>query len=119
MSFTSLEKAQKIMKVADDMKAIDISLLDIHQKTSVADYFIVCTGTSDIHTRSIADKVAEKLREEKIKSVRSETKSPSWILLDFGDVILHVMKEETRQFYDLETLWNAVETNPDLLTHED
>lgn len=115
MSITSIEKTNKIIAVAEDMKAHEISIIDVHNKTSIADYFVICTGTSDIHTRSIANKVEEKLTQEKIKPVRSEDKSPSWILLDYGDVILHVMKDETRQFYDLESLWNATGTNPDLI----
>lgn len=102
---------------ADDMKAERIELLDIRRKTSVADYFVICTGTSDTHVRAIADKVAEKMRESKVKPVRSSEGHPSsgWVLLDYGDVIFHVMLEDKRQFYDLESLWKTLSNDPNLL----
>jgi ribosome-associated protein len=118
MKITSLEKAKKIASIADEMKALDISIIDVHDKTSVTDYLVICTGTSDVHTRSIADKIEEKLAASKIKPLRSETKSPGWILEDYGDVVLHVMRDEVRQFYDLETLWISMAPNPDLVVTE-
>jgi ribosome-associated protein len=110
--------AEMISELADDMKAERIEHLDVREKTSVADFFVVCTGTSDTHVRSIAERVAERLRERGIRPVRSEMGDSGWVLQDFGDVIFHVMREEKRQFYDLESLWQQMERNPDLIIQE-
>lgn len=112
---TSKEKARKIIEIAEDMKAEGVETLDVRQKTSVADYFVVCTGTSDRHVQSIAERVAEKLRHLKVRPGRIEGERTGWVLLDFGDVVLHVMRDEQRQFYDLETLWKTRQPDPNLL----
>lgn len=111
---TAAEKVELIRDAADDMKAERIEVLDVRKKTSVADFFIVCSGTSDRHVDSIADRVAEKLQAHKVKPFRTEGERSGWILQDYGDIIFHVMKEEQRQFYDLEALWESVQANPDL-----
>ncbi len=112
----SQTKAERVAKLADDIKAERIETLDVRAKTSIADYFVVCSGNSDTHVNSIAGRVEEKMKEEGIKPLRSETGGGSgWVLLDFGDVIFHVMLEEKRQFYDLETLWNNLQPDPDLV----
>lgn len=111
---TSQEKAQEIAEAADEMKAERIETLDIRKKTSVADYFVICSGTSDRHVQSIADKVSEKMASLKNKPVREDSQSPSWVLQDYGDVVFHVMREEQRQFFDLETLWKSMNPHPDL-----
>lgn len=113
---TSAEKVERIVAAADDMKAENIETLDVGSKTSIADFFIVCTGTSDRHVSSIADKVYEKMAELKEKPVRVEGDRSGWVLHDYGDVLLHVMREEQRQFYDLEALWKSIQPNPDLAT---
>ncbi|HWD41023.1 MAG TPA: ribosome silencing factor [Fimbriimonas sp.] len=111
---TSKEKSDAIVDAADDMKAEQVEVLDVRAKTSVADYFIVCTGTSDRHVDSIADKVAEKMAALKSKPLRVEGDKSGWVLQDYGDVIFHVMREEQRQFYDLETLWKGIRPDPSL-----
>jgi ribosome-associated protein len=75
---------------------------------------VVCSGTSDRHVDSIADRVAEQMRLVKEKPVRTEGGNSGWILQDYGDVILHVMREEQRQFYDLESLWKNAQSDPNL-----
>jgi ribosome-associated protein len=75
---------------------------------------VVCTGTSDRHVESIADKVAEKMSAVKEKALRVEGGRSGWVLQDYGDVILHVMREEQRQFYDLEALWKGIHPDPNL-----
>jgi ribosome-associated protein len=109
---TSKEKADLVVQFADDMKAESIECLDVHEKTAIADYFVICTGTSDRHIQSIADKVEEKLIEFKEKPLRIEGERSGWVLHDYGDVILHVMREEQRQFFDLESLWKAMGKDP-------
>lgn len=111
---TSTEKAHLIETFADDMKAEHIETLDVRQKTSVADFFVLCSGNSDRHVASIVDRVAEKLREHQVKPLRTEGARSGWVLHDYGDVIFHVMREEERQFYDLETLWNTIQPDPNL-----
>jgi ribosome-associated protein len=121
-SMTSSEKANLIAEFADDIKGIDIQILDVRSKTTVTDYFVVCTGTSDTHVRSICDRVAEKLREVKIKPFRQSDRAGEgggWVLFDYGDVVFHVMLEEKRQFYDLESFWSTLPTDPSLLFGED
>ena len=112
---TSQQTLELIRNAADDMKAERIEILDVRAKTSIADYFLVCSGTSDRHVDAIADRVAEKLVEHKIKPLRSEGERSGWILQDYGDVVFHVMKEEQRQFYDLESLWESAQVDTDLV----
>jgi ribosome-associated protein len=111
---TSSEKLQRIIDAADEIKAETIETLDVRAKTSMADYFVVCSGTSDRHVQSIGEKVAERLGEVKEKPLRVEGERTGWLLQDYGDVILHVMREEQRQFYDLETLWKNITPDPNL-----
>ena len=111
---TSNKKAELIRDAADDMKAERIETLDVHAKTSVADFFIICSGTSDRHVDAIAERVAEKMAELKSKPLRTEGDRTGWVLQDYGDVIFHVMREEQRQFFDLETFWSTMKPSPDL-----
>lgn len=112
---TSNEKTETIVQYAEDMKADAIEILDIREKTSVADFFIVCSGTSDRHVSSIADRVAERMKkEQKEPALRVEGDGSGWVLQDYGDVVLHVMREEQRQFFDLENLWKTMPKDPSL-----
>jgi ribosome-associated protein len=114
---TSEEKLTIITEAADDLKAEQIETLNIREKTSIADYFVVCSGTSDRHVQSIADKIHEKMAIAREKPIRSEGDNSGWVLQDYGDVVVHVMRDEQRQFYDLETLWKNMKPTADL--HED
>lgn len=111
---TAAEKAAKIVEYADDMKAQDIENIDVHKKTSITSHMVVCTGTSATHANAIIERVREKMREEGVRPRRRDASTGGWLLLDFGDVILHVMLEERRQFYDLETLWSTMRVDPSL-----
>ena len=109
-------KADLIAQIADDMKAQRIENIDVRQKTSVTSRMVVVSGTSDTHIRSITEKVYDKLREQGIKPLRKDPgPGGGWLILDYGDVVFHAMLEEKRQFYDLETLWNTMQPNPDLI----
>ena len=109
-------RVARIAEVADDMKALDIVTIDVRTKTSVTDFFVVCTGTSDTHVRAISDRVSERLRDAGLRPRRDGNgQGQGWILLDYGDVVLHVMLEETRQFYDLESLWINKSEDPTLI----
>ncbi|CAN5731076.1 ribosome silencing factor [soil metagenome] len=111
---TSEEKLAIITEAADELKAERIETLEVRSKTSMADYFVVCSGNSDRHIQSIAEKAAERMGERREKPLRVEGERSGWVLQDYGDIILHVMREEQRQFYDLESLWKSVQPSQDL-----
>ena len=99
-------KRDLIVEAADEMKAQNIAVLDVREVTTLADFFVMCSGTSTTHIQSIAQGVRDRLREGAGQRARAEGDSASlWIVLDYGDVILHVFDDETREFYDLERLW--------------
>ncbi len=104
---TSEEKIAIIENAADEIKAERIEKLLVREKTTIADYFIICTGTSDRHVSSIAERVAEKMAQIKEKPLRVEGERTGWILQDYGDVVFHVMREEERQYFDLESFWKT------------
>jgi ribosome-associated protein len=92
--------------VVSDMKGQNLVMLDIQKMSSVADYMIVVTGTSNRHVRSIAEEVEKRCKEKGVTVRGVEGKDASeWVLLDLGDVLLHVMQAATRKLYDLESLW--------------
>ncbi len=79
--------------------------LDVRKQTIIADYFVICTGTSSTHIRSIAGNVQDRMREGGFRSKPEGDGDSMWVVMDYGDAILHVLSEETREFYDLERLW--------------
>jgi len=88
-------------------KGMDIVLLDVERLFVLSDVFVIATGTSRPHVQSLADQVEEKLRDEKgIKPLRSEGRAEAeWVLLDFGDIIVHLFQASPRDYYGLERLW--------------
>lgn len=102
----SLETAKMAVKALDSKKGLDIKLIKIRDISSIADYFVIATGTSNTHVKALADEVEFKLDQEGISVSHIEGyRSDSWILLDYVDVIVHVFSEEAREYYDLERLW--------------
>jgi ribosome-associated protein len=108
---TTEEKVATIVGIADDMKAEEIETLDVRGKTSIADFFVVCSANNDRLVTAIAEKVEEKMKQLKDRPLRTEGGTSGWILQDYGDVVFHVMRDEQRQFYDLETLWKTMQPN--------
>ncbi len=100
-------RVRTAVNAALDKKALDLDVLEVAELTSIADYFILCSATSERQAQAIADSVVEQMRaEEKRKPLLVEGSTPGrWILIDFGDFIVHVFTEETRRFYGLERLW--------------
>src|SRR5262245_50256955 len=92
---------------ADNKKAENITILDVRDLSSVTDFFVIASGTSEPHLRAIVDEITDKLREGHHVRPRAidGTLRASWIVLDFYDVIVHVMRQDIRERYDLETLW--------------
>lgn len=105
---TSAEKLKElVVEVLDDMKAQDVVALHVAEKTTLADWFLLCTGTSDVHCRAIAAEVAQRLKDEGIAPLNSASQGKSsWTLLDYGAVIVHVLSRDARERYRLELLWD-------------
>ena len=103
---TPKEIAYEVTRALDAKKGMDIKLLKIDSVSTLADYFLICTATSNTHVKTLCDAVEEAL-EAKGEQVlnREGHRSGTWVLLDFGCLVVHVFTEEARAFYDLERLW--------------
>ena len=103
---TSWQKVLLLTRAALDKKACDLIVLDVRELTSIADYFIVCSGRSDRQVQSIAQGLQDEGGEEGVKPFAVEgTQRGHWVLMDFSDVIVHIFYEPIREFYDLDGLW--------------
>ena len=106
---TALEKAKAAMKALDDKKASNIEIIDVSGQTSLGDYFVISSCQSTVQVRACIDEVEEQLEKEGINVLHKEGYSTgSWILMDYGDVIVHVMQQEMREFYGIERLWDGI-----------
>ncbi|MBQ6143486.1 MAG: ribosome silencing factor [Clostridia bacterium] len=102
----SQEKANKIKEILDNKKAIDIEVLKVEEKTTLAEYFVIATGTSITHIRSLAGEVEDKMEELNITPKNFEGRmSDSWMVLDYGSVIVNIFSPEAREYYELDKLW--------------
>ena len=103
---TTRQFALKAAHLCLEVKAQDVIILNLKKLTTVADYFVICTGESDVQVKAIADKVKEELKKEGIRVWHDEGyKNRTWILLDYVDVVVHVFHRDARMFYSLEKLW--------------
>lgn len=103
---TSLETARLAAKALCERKGLDIRLIEIGGISSIADYFVIATGSSNTHVKSLADNVEFRLDNEGVGVSHIEGhRSDSWILMDYVDVVVHIFSEEARDYYDLERLW--------------
>jgi ribosome-associated protein len=103
-----LELAHDIVDAIESKKAENIVLLDLRPDAIIADYFVICTGNSDRQIKAVADGVREAVKQKYSrtpKSVEGESGS-GWVLMDYGDVLVHIFTEEQREFYNLEGFWN-------------
>jgi len=103
------ELARLIVQIASDKKAEDIVMLDIHELSIISDYFVICTGTSDRQVRAIAHGIDEQLKSSYgLNPLHLEgLQEATWVLLDYGGVIVHIFDPATRDYYRLEKLWAA------------
>ena len=109
----SLELAQKAAQICLDYKANDVVLLDLRGVTDMADFFIVASGTSDTHVRSVGEHLAEEMKKLGSPVYHMEgTTQGRWVLLDFVDFVVHVFHPTLRDFYQLERLWSDAESIP-------
>lgn len=100
-----MELLEKITVLLEDKKAIDLKTLDIIEQSTLADYFVIASGTSNTHIKALADNVEVELKKEDIYPNKIEGYNTEWILMDYGDVVVHIFTEQERQNYDLEELY--------------
>ena len=100
------ETLQIVLSRLEEMKAEDVITIDLNGKTSIADFMVVASGRSNRHVGSVADNVVQELKKAGRKDIRVEGQPHcEWVLIDTGDVIVHVFRPEVRDFYGLETMW--------------
>ena len=110
---TSYETAVMVANLADGKKARDIRVLRTEHITSLADYFVLCSADSGPQTRSLAEHIEKSLKQQKIELIGdAQDKSDNWHLLDCGDVIIHIMRNDTRTFYEIDSFWNHADIIP-------
>ncbi|NLB09966.1 MAG: ribosome silencing factor [Clostridiaceae bacterium] len=117
----SLQLAEQIETILDSKNGQDIEILKIDAKTTLADYFVIVTGSSTIHVKTLADEVVFQIKEKlDISPGHIEgLEDRRWVLIDYGDVVVHVFHQEERNFYDLERLWTATDSIRDHKTAEE
>ena len=99
-----------VLQALDDVKAIDVVVFEVSKLTSISDYMIIASGKSKRQVAALADKVVESAKENGVKPLGIEGKTEGeWVLVDLGDIIVHIMYPETREYYQLEKLWGATE----------
>ncbi len=105
-NMTQQEKLELIIKTLDSKRGEDIQAIKVTDLTILADYFVIVNGTSNTHTRTLADEVEFQLTQKGEEPLRREADTGNtWIVLDYGDIIIHVFYKEARNFYKLESLW--------------
>ena len=111
MPLKSRDLAVKAAEAALKKKALDVTILDLSGLTVIADYFVICSGESTTQVKAVAESIEEELAKKRKKPLGIEgTAHSHWILLDYGDVVIHVFEKETRAYYNLEKLWMDAKT---------
>lgn len=106
MTLNSKDAALKIAQILEDKKAEDVIILDIHKLTVIADFFVIGSGGSEPQVRALYEEIEEKMKAEGLEPRHWEgRKNDRWVVLDYGDIIVHVFHREEREFYGLERLW--------------
>ena len=104
--------AKTIHKVLSDNKAKNITKINLEKKSSIADYMIICSGTSNRHVISLSNYLVEALKKENLNTLNVEgVRNGDWVLVDAGDIIIHLFRSEVREYYGLEKMWAGEEIN--------
>ena len=99
-------RVREAVLAADDRKAVDLKVLHLEKISDFTDYFLICSGSNERQVQAIADAVQERLRANRVRPLHVEGYNRGqWVLLDYGDLVVHVFQEEPRRFYALERLW--------------
>lgn len=106
----AVDIAKNAVQILDKKKAVDISLIEITEKSILSDYFVIAGGTSSTHVKSLADELEYELDKLGVTPDHIEGRATGWILLDYGSVIIHIFTGESREFYNLERLWSDANT---------
>jgi ribosome-associated protein len=102
----STKTIDRIVEHIFNKKGYDVKILDLRSVTAIADYFVICSADSDTQVKAIADEVDKRMRDEGVRSWHTEGyRSLNWVLIDFVDIVVHVFKKESRDYYSLEKLW--------------
>jgi ribosome-associated protein len=102
----TVQRVREAVAAAEDRKALDLKVLHLQQVSDFTDYFVICSGTNERQVQAIADAVQERLRANRVRALHVEGYNRGqWVLLDYGDLVVHVFQEEPRRFYALERLW--------------
>ena len=105
----------KIKKILSDNKAKDIIKISLKNKSSIADFMIICSGTSNRHVISLSNYLLEALKKENLNTLNIEGKrNGDWVLVDTGDIVIHLFRNEVRDYYGLEKMWSTEETKTSL-----
>jgi ribosome-associated protein len=100
-------RCREVVAAAEERKAYDLRVLQLGEVTSFTDYFLICSGTSGRQVQAIADAVQQTMKDERVRPLQVEGyKNGRWVLMDYGDFVVHIFDEETRTFYGLERLWS-------------
>ena len=103
---------KKVHKVLSDNKAKDIIKINLEKKSSIADFMIICSGTSNRHVISLSNYLMEALKKENLNTLNVEgIRNGDWVLVDAGDIIIHLFRSEVREYYSLEKMWAGEEIN--------
>ncbi len=109
--YDALAVARDIVDVAVDRKASDVTLLDIHDLTTLADYFVIATGTSDRQIGAVSRAIRDRMSQDRVQLLHGEgVPEDGWVLLDYGQVVVHLFAPEQREYYDLERYWKDAPT---------
>jgi len=115
----SADLKQVVNVALEDAKAREVTWMDVANLTDITDYMVVASGTSNRHVKAIVDRVIEQVREAGLRPLGVEgLEEGEWVLIDLGDIIVHVMLPRVREFYDLERLWSVGSTKPDVTLFE-
>lgn len=114
-----LELVGSAARAAADKKAADVVVLDVTELLGITEYFLICSGSSERQIRTITDEIVVQLKERDVRPLRREgEREGGWVLLDYGDFVVHVFRPDEREFYDLERLWKDA-PRVDVLTPEE